>query len=88
LNRKSSQIGDAERDARSKLESSVKFNQDQAFFTISEVTSRIVQLEATLQREEKLRIEMREKLRVSDDQSRELANFIKSLQTQSDQELT
>ena len=62
----------------------MKFNQDQAFFTISEVTSRIAQLESSLQREEKLRIEMREKLRSSDEQNRELANFIKSLQTQSD----
>ena len=35
-----------------------------------------------------MRLDMREKLRVSEEQNRELANFIKSLQTQSDQELT
>ena len=81
LNRKAQSISDAERDARSKLESSVKFNQDQSFFSTSEVTSRISSLENSVTREEKLRLEMREKLRVSDEQNRELANFIKSLQT-------
>jgi hypothetical protein len=55
---------------------------------MSEVMSRISSLEGSLNREEKLRLEMREKLRVSEEQNRELANFIKSLQTQSDQELT
>jgi hypothetical protein len=84
LTRKAQQISDAEREARSKLESSVKFNQDQAFFSQSEVLSRISTLEQSLNREEKLRLEMRDKLRVSDEQNRELANFIKSLQTQSD----
>lgn len=88
LSRKAQQISDAERDARAKLESSVKFNQDQSFFSMSEVVSRISTLEQSLTREEKLRLEMRDKLRVSDEQNRELANFIKSLQTQSDQELT
>jgi hypothetical protein len=79
LNRKAQQISDAERDARSKLESSVKFNQDQSFFSMSEVLSRISTLEQSLTREEKLRLEMRDKLRVSDEHNRELANFIKSL---------
>lgn len=66
----------------------MKFNQDQAFFTMSEVTSRLTSLESSLQREEKMRLEMRDKLRQSDEQNRELASFIKSLQSQSDQELT
>jgi dsDNA-specific endonuclease/ATPase MutS2 len=55
---------------------------------MSEVNARIAALENSLNREEKMRLELREKLRVSEEQSRELANFIKSLQTQSDQELT
>jgi phosphopantetheine adenylyltransferase len=55
---------------------------------MSEVTARIQALEQSLQREEKVRLDMRDKLRVSEEQSRELANFIKSLQTQSDSELT
>jgi hypothetical protein len=50
--------------------------------------SRITSLEGALGREEKLRLDMRDKLRVTEEQNRELANFIKSLQTQSDQELT
>jgi hypothetical protein len=41
--------------------------------------SRISSLEGSLNREEKLRLEMRDKLRVSEEQNRELANFIKSL---------
>ena len=81
LNRKAQQISDAEREARTKLESNLKFNQDQNFFSMSEVSNRIGALEASLQREEKMRLEMREKLRQSDEQNRELANFIKSLQT-------
>jgi hypothetical protein len=48
---------------------------------MSEVMSRITTLESSLGREEKLRMEMRDKLRVSEEQNRELANFIKSLQT-------
>jgi hypothetical protein len=48
LNRKAQQISDAERDARSKLESTLKFNQDQAFFSMSEVMSRITSLEGSL----------------------------------------
>jgi phosphopantetheine adenylyltransferase len=55
---------------------------------MSEVTARIQALEQSLQREEKVRLDMRDKLRVSEEQNRELANFIKSLQTQSDSELT
>lgn len=88
LNRKAQSISDAERDARSKLESNIKFSQEQSFFSLSEVNSRIQALEQALTREEKVRLDMREKLRVSEEQNRELANFIKSLQTQSDQELT
>jgi len=46
---------------------------------MSEVLSRVTSLEAALSREEKIRLEMRDKLRSSDEQNRELANFIKSL---------
>lgn len=88
LSRKAQSISDAERDARSKIESNLKFNQEQSFFSMSEVTARIQALEQSLQREEKVRLEMRDKLRLSEEQNRELANFIKSLQTQSDTELT
>lgn len=48
---------------------------------MSEVSSKIAALENALGREEKLRMEMREKLRTSEEQNRELANFIKSLQS-------
>ena len=79
LNRKAQSISDAEREARQKIEGTLKFNQDQAFFSMSEVMSRITSLEGALGREEKLRLDMRDKLRVTEEQNRELANFIKSL---------
>lgn len=41
--------------------------------------SKIGFLEDTIHREEKLRVELREKLRVSDENNRELMNFIKSI---------
>lgn len=37
-------------------------------------------LEDQIKREEKTRMEMRDKLRVSDENNRELMNFIKSIQ--------
>lgn len=43
--------------------------------------AKVNSLEQALQREERVRTEMRDKLRVSEEQNRELANFIKSLQT-------
>jgi hypothetical protein len=45
-------------------------------------------LEDQIKREEKNKVEMRDRLRISDENNRELMNFIKSIQTQSDQELT
>lgn len=41
--------------------------------------SRINFMEETIKREEKLRVELRDKLRVSEDNNRELTNFIKSI---------
>lgn len=63
LNRKAQSLSDSERDARGKLESSLKFNQEQSFFSMSEVSGRIQALEQSLQREEKVRLDMRDKLR-------------------------
>ena len=41
-----------------------------------------------MQREEQIRTELRDKLRVSEEQNLQMANFIKSLQTQSEAELS
>jgi hypothetical protein len=54
---------DAERDARSKLENSFKFTHDQTHFSMSEVMSKISSLDENIKREERLRMEMRDKLR-------------------------
>ena len=41
-----------------------------------------------MQREEQIRSELRDKLRVSEEQNLQMANFIKSLQNQSEAELS
>lgn len=41
-------------------------------------------LEDTIKREEKTKLEMRDRLRIADENNRELMNFIKSIQSQSD----
>ena len=46
--------------------------------------SKIQFLEDSIKREEKTKLEMRDRLRVADENNRELMNFIKSIQTQSD----
>jgi hypothetical protein len=46
--------------------------------------SKVKYLEENINREEKTRVELRDKLRVADENNRELMNFIKSIQSQSD----
>ncbi len=84
LNRKAQNIADQERVERSKLESSLKYDKDQSNYTISEVMSKVNFLDENLRREEKTRVELRDKLRIADENNRELMNFIKSIQSQSD----
>ena len=79
LNRKAQNIADQERVERSKLESSLKYDKDQSNYTISEVMSKINFLDENLRREEKTRVELRDKLRIADENNRELMNFIKSI---------
>ena len=79
LNRKAQNIADQERVERSKLESSLKYDKDQSNYTISEVMSKVNFLDENLRREEKTRVELRDKLRMADENNRELMNFIKSI---------
>lgn len=79
LNRKAQVISDVERDARSKLENNFKYTHDQTHFSVAELASKIGQLEETIKREERARTEIRDRLRVSDEQNREMVNFIKSI---------
>lgn len=88
LNRKTQSIVDQERDARSKLENTVRYSSDQQLFGIQEVMQKIKFLEDQVLREEKNKLETRDRLRIADENNRELMNFIKSIQTQSDAELT
>ena len=84
INRKAQNIADQERVERNKLESSLKYDKDQSNYTIGEVMSKVNFLEENLRREEKTRVELRDKLRIADENNRELMNFIKSIQSQSD----
>jgi len=88
LNRKTQSIVDQERDARSKLENNVRYSSDQQLFSIQEVMQKIKFLEDQISMEEKNKLETRDRLRIADENNRELMNFIKSIQTQSDAELT
>lgn len=88
LNRKTQGIQDLERDARSKLENSIKFSNDQSHYSLQEVSQKILSLEDQIRREEKMRVELRDKLKNSEEANREMVNFIKSIQNQGDQELT
>ena len=47
---------------------------------MNEIVQKINGLEDSIKREEKVRMDMRDKLRVSEEQNREMSNFIKSLQ--------
>jgi flagellar motility protein MotE (MotC chaperone) len=84
LNRKAQSLVDQERDARSKLETNFKYTNDQQHYNLTEVLQKINFLEDSIKREEKTKLEMRDRLRVADENNRELMNFIKSIQTQSD----
>lgn len=54
----------------------------------SEILQKLKSLEDQVQLGEATRQEMRDKLRIADDSNKELAKFIRSLQTQSDGELS
>lgn len=84
LNRKASSIAEQERAERNKLETTLKYDKDQQFYNINEVMQKISFLDEALKREERTRIEMRDKLRVADENNREMMNFIKGIQNQSD----
>jgi hypothetical protein len=88
VNKKAATLQDTERDARNKLENSLKYREDQSYFSVSELANKISIVEDNVRREEKARVELREKLRVSEEQNREMVNFIKSIQTQGDVELS
>lgn len=71
---------DSERDARNKLETSFKYTNDQQHYNLNEVMQKIHFLEDQIKIEEKTRTDMRDRLRVADENNRELMNFIKSIQ--------
>jgi hypothetical protein len=46
---------------------------------VNELVTKIQYLDETLKREEKARIEMRDKLKITEDSNRDVVNFIKSI---------
>ena len=60
----------------------------QAQFGVSEVLGRLQQLEEKAKREENMRNELREKLRISEGNQKELLSYLKNFQKQEDLELT
>lgn len=71
-----------------KLENQLRYNSEQASFTQQEITTKIKNLEDQVLLGEKTRLDLRDKLRVTEDNNREMINFIKNLQSQGDQELS
>ena len=57
----------------------MKFTHDQNNFTVGEIMSKINYLEESLKREEKVRTDMRDKLKTTEEANRDLVNFIKSI---------
>ena len=78
---------DIDADNVSKLENSFKKNNEVSGFQLQELTQKMRSLESQIEIAEQIRTEMREKLRVSEDNNQQMVSFIKSLQTQGDLEL-
>ena len=88
LSRKAQSIQEGERAERFKLENTLKYTQDQSTYDQKDLVNKISFLEEALQREERARIELRDKFRAQEEGSRDVINFIKSVQNQGDQELS
>ena len=70
-----------------KIKNDMRMNNDQSSQVLNDVVRKVNQLEMSLAKEEQTRIELQSKLLRSEEQNLELSNFIKSLQSQSEQEL-
>ena len=70
-----------------RIKSDLKAQGDNQVQSLGTVAAKLHELEMAYKREESLRADLAQKLRRSEEQSGELANFIRSLSTQSESEL-
>jgi len=70
------------------MESSLRLQSEQQNYSYNEISSKLAVLEEQLRVEERLRMDLREKLRQQEDANREIQNFVKSVQSQGDSELS
>lgn len=80
-------IQDSERDARNRLESNLKNQADESSFTISEFRGKLLALEEKFQREESIKVELAERLAISENNQKELMNFMSQTKKQDEAEL-
>lgn len=77
-------VRDEETSHISRLENQLRFNTEQQQFNMQEVALKVKNLEDQVLLSDKIRTELRDKLRVTEDGNREMISFIKNLQQQGD----
>ena len=70
------------------VESQVRSVSENQIFTQQEILAKLKGLEDQVLLGDRVRVELRDKLRITEDNNREMVNFIKNLQSQGDQELS
>lgn len=75
---------DAEVSQISKLETQLRYSQEQQQYGMQEIILKVKNLEEQVLMSDKTRIELRDKLRVAEEGNREMISFIKNLQQQGD----
>ena len=65
----------------------MKLSQDSQDIVLAELQQKMASMETEMQRADQTRTDLRDKLRNSEEQNMQMANFIKSLQSQSETEL-
>ena len=65
----------------------MKITSDNVAVQLQDLSAKVLNLQAEQQRADVTRSELREKLRVSEEQNIQMSNFIKGLQSQSETEL-
>ena len=85
--RKASDLQDREREDFMKRQQDLRMQNEDAKTTLGEVQAQVAALRGDVERGEAVKNELREKLRTAEEHNLEMANFIKSLQSQSESEL-
>lgn len=78
---------DRDRDSLLKIRSDLKFQSDLSQQTVNDLVTKVALLEQNMRNDEMLRNELRQKLRITEEQNMDMQNFIKSLHNQSEAEL-